>query len=59
MEPVKGTADGKPCVLERGVRAVPDQSVDPIFIGWQPSGVKVANDGGSVNEVRPMEAFEE
>lgn len=57
MKPVKGTADGKSCVLGRGIRAVSDQSVDPIFIGRQPGRVEVADDGGSMDEVRPVKAF--
>lgn len=57
VKPVKRTADGKPSVSRRRIRTVPYQGVDPIFIRWQPARVEVANDGGSMDEVGPVEAF--
>lgn len=57
MKPVERATDREPRVLGRRVRAVPYQSVDPVFVRWQPAGIEVADDGGSVDEVRPVETF--
>lgn len=55
--PVKGAGLGEVGVLRARVGSVADECVYPCFVGSEPAGVKVANYGGCVDEVGPVEAL--
>lgn len=57
MVPVKGAGLGEVGVLCAGVSGVADECVYPCFVGGKPAGVKVADYGGGVDEVGPVEAL--
>lgn len=57
MIPVKGAGLGEVGVLCAWVGGVADECVYPCFVGGEPAGIKVANYGGGVDEVGPVEAF--
>lgn len=56
MVPVKGARLGEVGVLCAGVGGVANECVYPCFVGGEPAGVEVADYGGSVDEVGPVEA---
>lgn len=57
MVPVKGAGLGEVSVLCAGVGGVADKCVYPCFVGGKPAWVEVADYGGGVDEVRPVEAL--
>lgn len=57
MVPVKGAGLGEVGVLCAGVGSVADECVYPCFVAGKPAGVKVADYGGGVDEVGPVEAL--
>lgn len=57
MVPVKGAGLGEVSVLCAGVGGVADECVYPCFVGGKPAWVEVADYGGGVDEVRPVEAL--
>ena len=56
--PVEGARHGEVAVLGRGVSAVADEGVDPVFVRRDPAGVQVTDYGRGVDEVGPVEARE-
>lgn len=57
MVPVKRAGLGEVGVLCAGVGSVANECVYPCFVGGEPTGVKVADYGGGVDEVGPVEAL--
>lgn len=57
MVPVKGAGLRKVGVLCAGVGRVSDECVYPCLVGVEPAGVEVADYGGGVDEVGPVEAL--
>ena len=55
VEPVEGAGEGEVGIIRDGVAGVADERVDPVLVRGEPGGVEVADDGGSVNKVRPVE----
>lgn len=57
MVPVKGAGLGEVCVLCARVGSIANECVYPCFVGGEPTRVKVADYGGGVDEVGPVEAL--
>lgn len=55
--PVKGAGLGEVGVLCAWVGGVADKCVNPCFVRGEPAGVEVADYGGGVDEVGPVEAL--
>ncbi len=55
VEPVERAREGEVLVVGDGVAGVADEGVDPVFVCGDPRGVEVADDGGGVDEVGPVE----
>lgn len=51
VEPVKVAGDGEVRVEWGGVGEVPDEGVNPGFVGGEPGGVEIPDYGGGVDEV--------
>ena len=57
MVPVKGAGLGEVGVLCAWVGGVTDECVYPCFVGGEPARIQVADYGGGMDEVGPVEAL--